>query len=85
MLPYLVSIGKKPVASIVLGTNMQKCNIELKKIYIYDNCCSYIIYNRWNVYVLMICQKNKYNKFELEELANETIPYIKIGKIYGYL
>lgn len=49
MLPYLVSIGDKPVATIA-----SKDKSSLENITIPENCDSKIILNRWNMWVNVI-------------------------------
>ena len=91
LLPYLVSIGDKPVASIVLGkSNSKKCINH--NILIPTNCNSLIVKNRWNIYILLIFIKELVKtKEELDKtkkvlisLANETLPFTQIGLLYGY-
>jgi hypothetical protein len=79
MLPYLVSVGNKPVAEIA-----SKDKLLLENITIPENCDSKIILYRWNMWVNVIYIKDTYSDEELMELVNETNTYKKRGEMFGY-
>ena len=95
LLNYLVTSGKKPVASIVIknlgNSRMQKnqATITFNRSY---NCDKFKINNRclkhknkYGVDILIMTKPDSvYTDADLINLANETIPYEEIGRMYGY-
>ncbi len=81
LLPLLVSECRKPVASIVCQNLPKNYNVVIP-----DNCLSKKFRNRWGIEVLMIYHKDlEITDEKIECLANETLPYSEIGKLYGYI
>lgn len=81
ILPILVELNMKPVASIVINDDTDD---EINEIYVSYCCKKLIITNRWGVKVLLICKSYSFTDEELEELANETNDYNTRGIMYGY-
>ena len=81
ILPILVELGLKPVASIVIQDDTDD---EINEIYVSYCCRKIIITNNWGVKILLICKKFSYNDEELYKLANETNDYNRRGIMYGY-
>ena len=79
ILPYLVSIGKKPIAGIVIG----KSNHH--NIIIPSNCKSYVMKNRWGVHMIYIYRKDSpFTVCDIRDLANEENDWTVRGDMYGY-
>lgn len=79
MLLYLVSIGRKPVAGIVLG------NTPHHNIIIPANCKSHVMKNRWGIRMLYIYRNDSpYTVRDICELANEENEWTVRGDMYGY-
>jgi len=95
LLDYLVTCGKKPVASIVirnLGTCRMRKNqatitfdsrYDCDKFKITNRCLKHK--NRWGCDILLITKQDSiYTDTDLINLSNETISYDEIGRMYGY-
>lgn len=79
LLPLLVSEGTKPVCEFA-----HKRRRDLNHIKIPFNCGHIFVKNRWNMWCLMIYNPTMTNEAEMKLLADEYLPYRRIGYLYGY-
>lgn len=83
LLPYLVSSGLKPVATIA-SENIEKLfEIEAFLEATYPGLNVRIKKNRWNMYVLTMFKKH-ISEQRLYNLNNEFLTFKEMGLLYGY-
>ena len=79
LIPLFVKLKIKPVGGICYTFRNRKLVSKLKERY--PELYIKIIKNRWNMYCILISLTKGY---DLKGLANESISFTEIGKMYGY-
>lgn len=87
LIPLLVMMGFKPVASLVICSS-KYCTREEACIYKQGinttGLTSLVHLNKWGMYVLLLCIEGRYTTNMLKKLSNETLDIATIGRMYGY-